>query len=143
MASSIAKVTAEEYLALDRAAEFRSEFLDGEMVAMSGGSLRHSGLKVNLAAEVRASLRGKPFRAFDSDLRIRVTPQMYSYPDLTVACGKPLSADSRQDILLNPCYIRSPLAIHGILRSWREVPPLPGNRIAEGLHSGGSGSNSD
>ena len=49
MASSpITKVTAEEYLALDRAAEFRSEFFDGEIVAMSGGSMRHARLKVNV-----------------------------------------------------------------------------------------------
>jgi Putative restriction endonuclease len=48
-------MTAEEYLALDRAAEFRSEFLDGEIIAMSGGSPRHSGLKMNLAIEVAST----------------------------------------------------------------------------------------
>ncbi len=106
MASSpITKVTAEEYLALDRAAEFRSEFFDGEIVAMSGGSLRHSGMKINLAGEVRDALRGTQCRAFDSDLRVRVSPRMYTYPDLTVVCGKPMLADERQDILLNPKVI--------------------------------------
>ncbi len=106
MASSpITKVTAEEYLALDRAAEFRSEFFDGEIVAMSGGSLRHSGMKMNLAVEVGSALRGTQCRAFDSDLRVRVSPRMYTYPDLTVVCGKPLLADERQDILLNPKVI--------------------------------------
>jgi Uma2 family endonuclease len=103
--SPITKVTAEEYLALDRAAEFRSEFIDGEIVAMSGGSLRHSALKINLAGEVRDALRGTPCRAFDSDLRVRVSPRMYTYPDLTVVCGKPMIADERQDILLNPKVI--------------------------------------
>ena len=59
MASNpITKVTAEEYLALDRAAEFRSEFLDGEIVAMSGGSPRHSKLQINLALEIETALRG-------------------------------------------------------------------------------------
>ena len=106
MASSpITKATAEEYLALDRAAEFRSEFLDGEIIAMSGGSARHSGLKINLAGEIRDALRGTPCRAFDSDLRVQVSPRMYTYPDLTVVCGKPLLADERQDILLNPKVI--------------------------------------
>lgn len=106
MASSpITKVTAEEYLALDRAAEFRSEFLDGEIVAMSGGSMRHSGIKMNLAMEIGTSLRGTSCRAFDSDLRVRVSSRMYTYPDLTVVCGKPLLADDRQDILLNPKVI--------------------------------------
>jgi Uma2 family endonuclease len=103
--SPITKVTAEEYLALDRAAEFRSEFFDGDIVAMSGGSMRHSGLKINLAGEVRDALRGTQCRAFDSDLRVRVSPRMYTYSDLTVVCGKPMLADERQDILLNPKVI--------------------------------------
>jgi Uma2 family endonuclease len=103
--SPITKVTAEEYLALDRAAEFRSEFLDGEIVAMSGGSARHSGLKINLAGEIRSALRGTQCRAFDSDLRVRVSSNMYAYPDLTVVCGKPMLADDLQDILLNPKVI--------------------------------------
>ena len=103
--SPITKVTAEEYLALDRAAEFRSELLDGEIVAMSGGSMRHSRLKINLAMEAGAALRGGPCCAFDSDLRVRVSSRTYVYPDLAVVCGKPKSADDREDILLNPTVI--------------------------------------
>jgi Uma2 family endonuclease len=106
MASSpITKVTAEEYLALDRAAEFRSEFLDGEIIAMSGGSARHSKLQVNLTLELETALRGTPCQTFSADLRVRVSPRMYTYPDLTVVCGKPVLADERQDILLNPTVI--------------------------------------
>jgi Uma2 family endonuclease len=101
----ITKVSAEEYLALDRAAEFRSELLDGEMVAMSGGSLRHSELKINLAVSVHAAFRGSGCRVFDSDLRVRVSSRMYTYPDLTVVCGKPKLADERQDIVVNPTII--------------------------------------
>jgi len=101
----ITKVTAEEYLALDRAAEFRSELLDGEMVAMSGGSRRHSRLKMKLAGEIYAALRGPSCQAFDSDLRVRVSSQMYTYPDLSVVCGKPMPGDDREDILLNPTVI--------------------------------------
>jgi Uma2 family endonuclease len=103
--SPITKATAEEYLALDRAAEFRSEFIDGEIIAMSGGSMRHSGIKMNLALEVGTPLRGTHCRAFDSDLRVRVSLRMYTYPDLTVVCGKPMLADDLQDILLNPKVI--------------------------------------
>lgn len=87
-------VTEEQYLAIDRAAEFRSEFLDGEIVAMSGGSARHSGVKMNLAIELGTSLRGASCRAFDSDLRVRVSPHMYAYPDITVEHydrGKPIA----------------------------------------------------
>jgi Uma2 family endonuclease len=106
MASSpITKVTAEEYLALDRAAEFRSEFLDGEIIAMSGGSARHSKLQVNLTLELETALRGTPCQTFSADLRVRVSPRTYTYPDLTVVCGKPLLADDEQDILVNPKVI--------------------------------------
>jgi len=103
--NAVTKVTEEQYLAIDRAAEFRSEFLDGEIIAMSGGSPRHSKLQINLALEVETALRGTPCQAFSSDLRVRVSPRMYTYPDLTVVCGEPLVADDRQDILLNPKVI--------------------------------------
>lgn len=101
----ITKVSAEEYLAIDRAAECRSEFLDGEIIAMSGGSLRHSRLQINLAVVVEAALRGSSCQSFSADLRVRVSPRMYAYPDLTVVCGEPVLADERQDILLNPRVI--------------------------------------
>jgi Uma2 family endonuclease len=127
----ITKATAEEYLALDRAAEFRSEFLDGEIVAMSGGSPRHSKLQVNLTVEVETALRGTPCQAFSADLRVRVSPRMYTYPDLTVVCGELILADDRKDTLLNPKVIievLSPSSEHydrGVkLRRYREIESL-------------------
>ncbi len=101
----VTKLTAEEYLAIDRAAEYKSEFFDGEIVAMSGGSLRHSRLQVNLAASMHNALRGSSCQAFSADLRVRVAPRIYTYPDLTIVCGEPKLADDRQDILLNPTII--------------------------------------
>jgi len=107
MASSpVTKVTEEEYLALDRAAEVRSEFLDGEMWAMSGGSRWHSQLAMNFGSELHSALRGGNCRVFNSDLRVRVMPRrMYAYPDLTVVCGNVLLADNERDVLLNPTVI--------------------------------------
>ena len=102
----VTKVTEEEYLKLDRAAEVRSEFLNGEMWAMSGASMRHARLQGNLYAEVHNALQGGNCQAFGSDLRVRVMRRrMYAYPDVTVVCGKPLLADEPQDILLNPTAI--------------------------------------
>jgi Uma2 family endonuclease len=124
-------VTAEQYLVIDRAAEFRHELLDGEIVALPGGSVRHSSVKMNLAIEVGTSLRGTSCRAFDSDLRVRVSPNMYAYPDITVVCGKLVLADERQDILLNPQVIfevLSPSTEHydrGLkFRRYREIESL-------------------
>lgn len=107
MASNpVSKITEEEYLALDRAAEVRSEFFDGEMWAMSGGSMRHSRLATNISSELYIALRGGNCQVFNSDLRVRVMPgRMYAYPDMTVVCGTPALADERQDVLLNPTTI--------------------------------------
>ena len=107
MASNpVTKVTEEQYLAIDRAAEFRSEFLDGEMIAMSGGSMRHAQLQANVIGELFAALRGGDCRVYSSDFRVRVSKtRMYAYPDVSVVCGKHALADERQDILLNPVVI--------------------------------------
>jgi len=107
MASNpVTKVTEEEYLAIDRAAEMRSEFLEGEMLAMSGGSMRHAVLQRNILGELYTALRGSNCQPFGPDFRVRVSPgRMYAYPDVLVVCGKPLLVDERQDILLNPTAI--------------------------------------
>ena len=69
MASNpVTKVTEEQYLAIDRAAEFRSEFLDGEMIAMSGGSMRHAQLQANVIGELFAQFhRGCPFASCENE----------------------------------------------------------------------------
>jgi Uma2 family endonuclease len=106
MASNpVTKVTEEQYLALDRAAEVRSEFLDGEMIAMSGGSTNHARLQQNICGELYIRLQGSGCEAFVSDLRIRVSARMYTYPDISVVCGKLRLADDHRDVLLNPIVI--------------------------------------
>jgi Uma2 family endonuclease len=83
MASNpISKVTEEQYLATERAAEFRSEFVDGEVFAMAGGSMRHHRLQRNLAGELYAALRGSPCEAFGSDCRIKVSSRACLYADV-------------------------------------------------------------
>ena len=103
--SPTTKVSAEEYLALDRAAEFRSEFLDGEKIAMSGGSMRHARLGASLSGQFYLALQGSACEAFTSDFRVRLSPRMYTYPDVIVVCGSPMLADECQDILVNPTVI--------------------------------------
>jgi Uma2 family endonuclease len=106
MASSpVSKLTEEQYLAIERAAESKSEFLDGVMYAMSGGSLQHSGLARNILAMLDSILQGSECQPFGSDLRVRVSSNMYTYPDVSVVCGKPALADDEQDSLINPVVI--------------------------------------
>lgn len=106
MASNPASnLTEEQYLEIERAAEFRSEFLESEMFAMSGGSMNHAGLQTNIVVGLTLALRGQPCRTFGSDFRIKISSRMYTYPDVSVVCGKPLLADEHQDNLLNPVAI--------------------------------------
>lgn len=98
-------MTAQEYLALDRAAEVRSEFLNGEMFPMSGGSLRHARLQGSICVGLSNALRDSECEVFISSFRVAASARMYTYPDVSVVCGKPLLADQNQDVLLNPVAI--------------------------------------
>jgi Uma2 family endonuclease len=100
------RLTPEQYLAADRAAAQKSEFLSGEVFAMSGASERHNVLVANVIAELRTQLKGRPCRVYPSDMRVRVPATgLYAYPDVTIACGKPEFDDENQDVLLNPTVI--------------------------------------
>ncbi len=98
-------VTEERYLAFERAAEFRQEFLDGTIVLRPGASVRHATLQMNLIGELNTPGRGAGCEVFGSDLRVRVSSRMYTYPDLTIVCGKPKVKDEHNDVLLNPAVI--------------------------------------
>jgi Uma2 family endonuclease len=101
----VSKLNEEQYLVNERAAEFKSEFLDGEMFAMSGASMRHTILQGNILGELYIALHGTGCRALTSDLRVRVSSRMYTYPDISVVSGEPVLADEHQDNLLNPVVI--------------------------------------
>ena len=99
-------LTPEEYLALERKAEYKSEYLAGEMFAMSGASPRHVLIVTNVVAELRGQLKQRPCTVYSSDLRVKVSPTgLYSYPDVVVVCDQPQFADEQRDTLLNPTLI--------------------------------------
>ncbi len=72
VASTVPRLSEAEYLALERAAPFKSEFLDGEMFAMAGGSPMHSLIAANIIRELGMKLKGRACRRFTSDLRLKV-----------------------------------------------------------------------
>jgi len=99
-------VTPEEYLELERKAASRSEYFHGAIYAMAGGSLEHAVLTANMTALIGGQLRGGRCRAMSSDLRVCVSATgLYTYPDLTVVCGKPELLPGGSDTLLNPTVI--------------------------------------
>src|SRR5205085_5736773 len=98
--------TPEEYLALDRAAEFKSEYHAGEIFAMAGASEEHNVISLNVATEFRIRLRGGPCRPFSADMRVSLgEAELYAYPDVVVVCGERQFGDGRRDVLLNPTLI--------------------------------------
>lgn len=101
-----ARYTPEEYLALERSAEYRSEFIDGEIVAMSGASREHNVIAGNFFAAIHAQLRGRPCEIYAADMRVCVDPSgLFTYPDLVGFCGAPRFDDAHSDTLLNPTLI--------------------------------------
>jgi Uma2 family endonuclease len=99
-------LTPEEYLAIERKAEHKSEYMDGVLYAMSGASLRHSTIVVNVITELGQQLRGRPSRVLASDMKVRMPDsRKYFYPDVSVLCGEPQFHDDREDIILNPTLI--------------------------------------
>src|SRR5579863_1367720 len=99
-------LTEEQYLEIERAAEYRSEYYNGRMYAMPGGTFRHVLIIGNLGGEIRHALKKGPCVAGSSDLRVRVAPGgLYTYPDVVVVCGQPKFADDQKDTLLNPVLI--------------------------------------
>lgn len=81
-------VTPEEYLALERKAEFKSDYIDGVVYAFAGGSPRHNLIVANIIITLGGQLKGRPGRVYPSDLKVR-TPKSKSffYPDVSVVCG--------------------------------------------------------
>jgi Uma2 family endonuclease len=98
--------TPEEYLALERKAEYKSEYVDGEIFAMSGASEPHNVIAGNIFASLHTQFRGRPCRAYTSDMRVHVRPgKAYTYPDVVAVCGEPLFHDTYKDMLVNPTVI--------------------------------------
>ena len=108
--ATIHRLTADEYLALERVAVSKSEFFDGEMIPMSGGSSEHSVIAVNLLSEFRRATRNLGCRVHNSDMRVRTPSGLYTYPDVSLSGDQPQFVPGRRDILLNPVLIAEVLS---------------------------------
>jgi Uma2 family endonuclease len=99
-------LTPEEYLAQERLAEYKSEYFNGMVYAMSGASLNHNKIVANVIAELVQQLRGRPCSALPSDIKVRMPDsRKFFYPDVSVVCGEAQFHDQRNDVLLNPILI--------------------------------------
>lgn len=100
-------VTPHEYLAMEARAPFRSEYVDGRVVAMGGASREHNLIAGAITAALTTALADRPCEVYQSDMRVRVdAARMYVYPDVVVVCGEPeLDRTAGGVMLLNPTVL--------------------------------------
>ena len=99
-------VSPEEYLRLERQAEYKSEYVNGEIFAMTGASRKHNLVAGNIFRELGQQLRSRQCEAYVGDMRVKVTATgLYTYPDVVVVCGEPKFEDTFVDTLLNPTLL--------------------------------------
>ena len=98
--------TREEYLALEEAAEYKSEYRDGEIVPMTGGTTNHNSIIVNLVAHLKFALRGQNYRLFTSDVRLWLPRySLYTYPNVMVIAKEPVYEGTGTSTVTNPLMI--------------------------------------
>ena len=102
----VPRFTPEEYLVFERAADHKSELINGELYAMAGVSREHSLIVTNLGSALHTRLRGRPCETHLTDLRLSVPDtRLYTYPDALVICGEPRFVDEMFDTVTNPLVL--------------------------------------
>ena len=98
--------TPAEYLELERKAEVRHEYIDGEIFEMAGANKRHNRILVNVVRLLDNQLLERDCNVYESDMRVKITStEKYTYPDVVASCGEEIFEDSTEDTLLNPMLI--------------------------------------
>ncbi len=96
----------EEYLAFEEKASYKSEYYQGQIYQMAGGSANHSRISLNASLELTLALRGKGCEVFNSDMKIAVKANtLHTYADASVLCGEVEFAAGRDDIITNPLLL--------------------------------------
>ncbi|BAU11351.1 hypothetical protein LEP3755_18440 [Leptolyngbya sp. NIES-3755] len=126
------RYTPEEYLTLEEHAEFKSEYHDGEITSMTGGSLNHNRIINRICAFFLSALRGRNHEPFSSDVRLWIPEyRRFLYPDVMVIEGEPILYQNRVDTVVNPKLIIEVLSkstqdydMTDKFRYYRSVPEL-------------------
>lgn len=99
-------ITPDEYLKMERHSETKHEYFNGRIYAMTGASEAHNTIAGNLIGILYAEVIDKGCRVYPGDMRVKVSPTgLYTYPDVTVVCGKPQTEKNELDTLLNPILL--------------------------------------
>jgi Uma2 family endonuclease len=99
------------YLAAEQISDVKHEYLRGEVYAMAGGTPLHAALMSAMTIALGNALRGRPCRAFGSDLRVRIeATDLSTYPDITVVCGRLETSSLDANAVTNPVLIAEVLS---------------------------------
>ena len=124
--ASYTQISEAEYLALEAQSPLKHEYVAGGIYAMTGASLRHNVIALNIAALLRAHLRGSPCRTFMSDAKLRVNKlNSYYYPDVMVTCDP-----RHQNITPGDTVIEAPRLVVEILSNSTEATDLRDKLLA-------------
>jgi Uma2 family endonuclease len=100
------RYTVDEYLALEEKAEFKSEFVNGDIIPMAGATANHNKISLNFCRLFPLLIQDQEYEMFMSDMRLWMPDQKrYTYPDVMVVEGQPIFTDEKQTGIANPCLI--------------------------------------
>lgn len=103
--------TPEEYLEREEAAEYKSEYIDGQIIPMAGGSINHNQIALNFSTELNFAFKRQSYRVYMGDVRLWLPQQrIYTYPDVMVVAGEPEYFNNRTDTITNPQLIAEVLS---------------------------------
>ena len=126
------KYSIAEYLEMENAATEKHEYYKGEIFAMSGAKMPHNRITKNLLVSLELKLKGKPCEPFGSDTRIHIEKNtLFTYPDISVICGEPVSLNNDDLNFLNPSIIFEVLSpstrqydLGAKFQLYRDIPTL-------------------
>lgn len=124
--------TEEEYLQLEKLSPTKNEYFKGEIFAMAGASNRHNVIFSNLFGDLSYKLKGKPCRAYGSDMRIYIPENtLYTYPDISIICGEIIPSNIDPDTVIQPTVLIEILSpstknydLGGKFDLYRDIPTL-------------------
>lgn len=98
--------TPEEYLAFERQAKTKHEYLNGQIYVRAGANPKHNQITFNATGEIGRQIKGRNCRGYSADQKVRTDPKnLFSYPDVTIVCGEPKFHDTQKDVVLNPTVV--------------------------------------
>ena len=98
--------TIEDYLQMEAGSIEKHEYYNGEIFLMSGTKMDHNIITSNLIGHLHPKLKNSPCKVFGSDMRIYVEANdLFTYPDLSIVCGEPVTRDNDEFNLMNPSVI--------------------------------------